>query len=941
MRQVPTLIPPMQITSLYDDSSTAGAEKSSAVPPGAIVAVVAGIAAAWIAAGSTGLLGHALRHALTWIALGTAVVAAWPRRDRSLAGLVVLGLAVILGLALTASSVPTVNVLAVAVVTAGLARANSGLTGRAVLLAALAATMLGAFRLAYTTIPAVWLVANATGGAMGRLAGCITGEPLSVGTTFGGLDFLVLMAALYVGWLLCTSRPRLSRAIYAAVAILAGHLLYLIVLSYANKLLAALPAVVVPQASDNDRLGVWAWGNAARTLIPWNLPLLAGVIQATIAAAMFRWATWMPVLQPVKGAAARDKAPGARTPTSNPSPLALGPVLLAIFIPVLTALSLSSSDLGGKRIVAYDQGHQVDWPKSGVRGEGLGVRGLGNRDPSPQPLTPNPSPPIPNLYSMLPRFVESLGGRFVVSPELSEQDLAAADVLLLLHPDKPWPEERLERVWEFVRGGGSLLLVAEPQIHEDDSNSSFNDVLEPTAMRVRYDTAVSATGRTISRRGSWENSLEPSAHPAAAGIGDRRNRFGVLLASSICIGWPACPVLVGRFGYSEPGSDALATLEFQYDRGEKLGDLVLAAEQPMGRGRIVVLADALSLHDEVSANAYTFTGRLLGYLANKPAGPQAWWRQLLGFLAIAGLIGLLAWRADASVVAAGAGLLAVSLVCCTATSNWASRVLPDGRDHSPNNLAYIDASHMEAYSSDTWGEEGIGGLTRVLIRNGYLPLLLPELTRERLERAGLLISIAPARPFSAGERQAVRDFVHGGGSFICMVGAEEVAPCEQLLDQFDFYVLSSPAPPSEKVLEPQPMGFFRTSYFDADDYRAYVQIYAGWEVKYTGPGDQEMFTTLWAGGKAQRPVIICRQFGEGNVTLIGDTYFATNKNLESVDNVLTENVHFWRWLLTRLTGAPEWIPPKPDTDTTREGEAPAEPTGEDRLDDLEQDEVAP
>ena len=49
--------------------------------------------------------------------------------------------------------------------------------------------------------------------------------------------------------------------------------------------------------------------------------------------------------------------------------------------------------------------------------------------------------------------------------------------------------------------------------------------------------------------------------------------------------------------------------------------------------------------------------------------------------------------------------------------------------------------------------------------------------------------------------------------------------------------------------------------------------------------------------------------------LIGDTCFAMNKNLEYIGGEpffgAHENAHFWRWLLTRLQGQPEWIPPRP------------------------------
>ena len=64
-----------------DDDHPGTKDGNRATPSaGAIAAALSGMAAAWLAAGSTGLLTHALRHGLTWLALGVAVVVAWPGR---------------------------------------------------------------------------------------------------------------------------------------------------------------------------------------------------------------------------------------------------------------------------------------------------------------------------------------------------------------------------------------------------------------------------------------------------------------------------------------------------------------------------------------------------------------------------------------------------------------------------------------------------------------------------------------------------------------------------------------------------------------------------------------------------------------------------------------------------------------------------------------------
>ena len=400
------------------------------------------------------------------------------------------------------------------------------------------------------------------------------------------------MAAVYAAWLVCTAPPRYPRALWAAAAIVMAHIVYLAVLAHSENLLAALPDMVLPPESDTSYVGIWTWSNGLRMLIPWNVPLLAVVLNGAIAAVMFRGASWLPVVEPdpkqlkkQKEKEEKEEVPGSVLATDML--FRFGPVLLAVSATLLVGLAVNKSDLKGKTVVAYDKGY-LNW------------------------LKPEYDSQVDGFYGMLRPFVESLGGKFTISKELSEHDLADADVLVLIHPDEPWSDETLERVWEYVRRGGSLLLVADPQICEGKSLSSFNDVLRPTAMQVRYDTAVTRTG-------NWEQSYQVLAHPATAGLDDLRNRFGFELGSSIRTCWPARPVLVGRWGWSDPGSDAVGTGVSQYNAGELLGDLVLAAEQPLGHGRVFVLGNTSPLRNEMLANSYPFVGRLLGYLAHRPS----------------------------------------------------------------------------------------------------------------------------------------------------------------------------------------------------------------------------------------------------------------------------------------------------------------------------------
>ena len=147
-----------------------------------LIAALAGLAGAWIAAGSTGLLGHPLRHALTCVALGLILIMLKPRwQDRRtlLRQALAVIAAVIAAIFTVASPLPPVNVLAVTVILLAISCGQPAAAKRTILAAAAAVTVLALYRVAYLSIPLVWLLADWLGGALGEVAGLLTGRPPS------------------------------------------------------------------------------------------------------------------------------------------------------------------------------------------------------------------------------------------------------------------------------------------------------------------------------------------------------------------------------------------------------------------------------------------------------------------------------------------------------------------------------------------------------------------------------------------------------------------------------------------------------------------------------------------------------------------------------------------------------------------------------------------
>ena len=830
---------------------------------GLVITMIAGLAGAWIAAGSTGLLSHPLRRILTLAALAVVIFVQHPLPWRQTKSLIVLLVTAGLAVYMIASPLQVINVVSVSLVLAALSFTSRGYAKKIMVNTSVAISVFGLYRMACTGIPTVWLLSDRLGRFFGNIGGFITQKAVYSGATLAGLDFLVLTTTLCIIWLASSEKPRKARVIYSFSAILGGHLCYLIVLSLIPDILKLVPEPAV-QAG-------WTWAGLLHKTVPWNIPVLAFIIHLIIAAAILRWYQW-----PRDNAEDIAKAP--RRAGLMHYILFSAVIILGILAPFVLGLFPSQLSPQGKKIVFYEKGF-LNWlkPEHGQYGR------LSS-----------------GMYGMLPVYIESLGATSLISSELSSEDLNDADLLVLLFPDEPWADGQLERIWKFVREGGSLLVMGEHTTRDNSGSNRFNEVLEPTNIRVEFDSATFTVG-------GWLQSYDAITHPATIGVSDERNQFGVVIGASLEIQWPARPILIGRWGWSDMGDQGSSRAMMgngQYDSGEKLGDLILVAEQSLGKGRVVAFGDTSSLTNGINVSSYVFTSRLFGYLAGDVGNAHSIRRQLPGVICIVLLILFLAWKPGGWKTGIMILCFSASLIASNKISRNAGDIFPDGRRKTPNNLAYVDSTHLEAYSPESWRLDGIGGLILTLMRNDYLAFSLAEFTAERIEKADLLISIAPSSSFSGKEQEIVRDFVTNGGTFIIMAGLERAYPSRSLLSYLGFsFGVDEPDSP-----EPPALGHFKSPYLSSGEQQAFVRFHAAWPVYCNDPNARVI-----AYGQNEKPIIIIRSIGKGKVVVIGDTCFAMNKNLEWEGGQpfegMRENADFWRWFITQLRDQEMWVPP--------------------------------
>jgi len=792
--------------------------------------IAAALVTTWVATGNAGMLSHPVRHLLALLGAATVAILLTANPKRKAAAPLFRSTAIAIGCFMV-------------------------------------------YRVVFFSVPPVWTAANVFARALGATVGAAVGQPLRIGPTFAGIDFLVLMALWFGICLAHTPSPRKRRALVGTAAILGAHLAYLLFLSQASRIAALLPEYVAPSPDaylDPDApVGEALWLSTLRHMTPWSFPAIGALLHAAAAALL------VPMLT------SEDRSPRGRSLGAL-----AGTTVFAILLAFTATFCPSSPSLAGKHVLINEEGF-LNWlkPEHGDYGR-LSI----------------------GMYGMLSRFLESLGATSQRTTEFSADELSKADLLILIYPDEPWTGAQAQRIRTFVEEGGSLWVFGEHTAVEDDGGMRFNEIIDFTEMEVLFDSATFKIG-------GWLQSYDTMAHPVTTGVPDDRNQFGLVIGASLETHWPAYPLILGKWGWSDWGDPEGTAMmgDHVYNPGEQLGDLVLAAEQRVGEGRVVLFGDTSSISNGINIGANPFMARMLGYLANDMGGPQSAWRWPLALLLAVGLGGILIKRRSLSELALAIIALSVTATALTHDVNRKMALLPDAARMTNHKLAYVDTSHIGAFSTESWRNDGLMGLNLNLMRSDYLVLNMPAFSPERLQKADLFISVTPMRPYSAKERDAILRFVEDGGILVITAGYDAPHPTRELLRAFGLELGdgSCVGPACNAPCRgPIPAGFFKAPFYDTGEYMSFVRFHAAWPVHSHMQNSQPL-----AYGRGDSTVMLMQPYGQGKVVLVGDPFFAVNKNLEVESGEpfegMRENPHFWRWLLTYLENEPLWVPPHP------------------------------
>jgi hypothetical protein len=504
-------------------------------------------------------------------------------------------------------------------------------------------------------------------------------------------------------------------------------------IGWAYLLLSLLAAPLFAALTIHASISLWPDGGTLRS----NPVLLLGlhhVLGATVVFAAFT----------ILGAPATNRRVGWRETVA----------VLAVVLAMLQALPATVTVTPGKcrKVLFLDNG-LVDWELPDF--EDLGRYSVG-------------------MFGLLAATPPLYGfDAEIVDPEhlLERLDAEPESVLVLINSSIKWNPEQHAAIWSHIEQGGGLLVLGD---HTDvgRQRQSLNPLLDRAGISLQFDSAFPLRPGFASCRKIGTSRLFRDISP------DRELFIDV--GASLAIAAPAVPEVIGSFSFSDRG--VMGNLSgahlgnYYWDRGEPLGDLVLAARSKIGEGRVLVFGDTSGFQNAgIDGNLPRVLPRIFNWLGGgevrSARNPIAGIALIAGGLLVA--VGMLRFRSPLL-------MLPVLLV-----GLWASRSPPESTTRMDWPLTpcvgVLDCSASPSAFGFQDEPKGLGSLKILLLRHGYAAYVkrpggAPTGT------PGIIVIVEPAVPYGADDAEWVLRAVRNGATCALFVSATGSANCQEILD---------------------------------------------------------------------------------------------------------------------------------------------------------------
>ena len=196
-------------------------------------------------------------------------------------------------------------------------------------------------------------------------------------------------------------------------------------------------------------------------------------------------------------------------------------------------------------------------------------------------------------------------------------------------------------------------------------------------------------------------------------------------------------------------------------------------------------------------------------------------------------------------------------------------------------IIYIDASHTERFTQEPFTDDSLSGLILNLNRNGYLPILLRDFSKEKITESKILFFNAPTKSFTGDEVDFLKQYMLKGGFIVLATGYEDRYASLPLLDEFDISIENIPLGPVPYVEE------------NPEEYENETRFVDSWPIIFNKDTSRSFysFNFTWDTDEVTSyHLMVFVEHGNGGLLLISDSRYLLDKNVESIYDYWPGNI---------------------------------------------------
>ncbi len=463
---------------------------------------------------------------------------------------------------------------------------------------------------------------------------------------------------------------------------------------------------------------------------------------------------------------------------------------------------------------------------------------------------------------------------FIESPEITRDILQDVNVFVVTNLNTSFSNTEKNIIWEFVERGGSLLVIGD-HTNVGGIQQPLNDLLQPSEIRFRFDSAL-----PLDSKFKWVTCYQLFNHPITStlqSLDELQISVGASLDSPSSI-----PIIVGRYALSDEGdqsNEQMAYLgDYEYNSGEQIGDIILAAGMYYGKGKVLVFGDTSTFQNAAMPYSILFIQDVFAWLTNVSTQTDELVQIGISIIFLIAAFIIYFYQKNNRLRFA---FFPLALCVALIISNSATSIFLT-EENLEGNIVYIDTSHGERFTIEPFTDESVNGLILNLNRNGYLPTILREFSKDKMQHAKILIFNAPTKSFTADEVEYLSKYIYDGGIVILATGYEDKYASTLLLNKFQLDVEGIPLGPVPYV-EANP-----------EEYENEPKFVDSWPIIYNPEITKSYYNFTW---DRDYSLMVFVEHGDGGLLLISDSQYLLDKNIESIYDYWPGNIIFLKHIL--------------------------------------------